>query len=474
MNSRFNNSQKNNNSELNEQSHSSLLQQQSNTTQNDNNNCNSNRIYPSNINVISNNQSTRFFDTFHSNQNYYFGMNQQSTYNNIMNRTGNYNDYYSSQYQRERNCYISPNYVNTVNDSQYKTTSRSNKSNKVNNKNYFQPQSKDIITFTSLDELKKELNKNDITLLQFIKTQKGSREMQKLLFKISTNDITVLINMLSTSIGELMKDKYGNYFCQKLIQNCSPEQRTEILKNVKSSFNEISCDTFGTHSLQVFVEISNMEKEQELLSQCIEQNIESLSCDQRGTHIVQKFFSSCSDEKLLSNIFKLLLKYFKHLVNDPHGVCVLIKALKNNHCDEEKKLIIKEIIKNGLEIIQNPFGNYIVQSLFNEHFDKEKELCMKLLNIVNENFFSLSMQKFSSNVVENSLKLNSREVLKKIIISTIEKGKMNSLIKNTYGNLVMEKLSKLLSEDDKEEIMREIESNGNEKTIHILRGILFK
>ena len=66
MNSRFNNSQKNNNSDLNEQSHSSLLQQQSNTTQNDNNNCNSNRIYPSNINVISNNQSTRFFDTFQS------------------------------------------------------------------------------------------------------------------------------------------------------------------------------------------------------------------------------------------------------------------------------------------------------------------------------------------------------------------------------------------------------------------------
>lgn len=468
MNSRFNNSQNDNTTELNEQSHSSSYKPTVNTIQEDNSNVYFNRMYTSTINAITNNQSTRFFDTFHSNQNHY----------HTMNRTGNYNDYYSPQYpnQGEMNIpfsYLNPNYVNTLNKNEsFNKAIRSNKSTKVNNNNYFQSSFKD--TFTTLDELKKELNKNKITIIQFIKTQKGSREMQKFLFKISTNDITALINMLSTSIGELMKDKYGNYFCQKLIQNCSPEQRTEILKSVKTSFNDISCDTFGTHSLQVFVEISNMENEQELLSQCIEQNLESLSCDQRGTHIVQKFFSSCSDEKLLSNIFKNLLKCFKHLVNDPHGVCVLIKALKNSHCHKEKRLLINEVISNGLEIIQNPFGNYIVQSLLNDHFDKEKDICMKLLDIVNENFFSLSMQKFSSNVVENSLRLNSKESLKKIMLSMIENGKINSLIKNTYGNLVMEKLSKLISDEEKEKIMNEIETKESEKTINLVRGILFK
>ena len=34
---------------------------------------------------------------------------------------------------------------------------------------------------------------------------------------------------------------------------------------------------------------------------------------------------------------------------------------------------IRRVIKNSLEIIQNPFGNYVVQTLFNEHFENEKD-----------------------------------------------------------------------------------------------------
>ena len=112
--------------------------------------------------------------------------------------------------------------------------------------------------------------------------------------------------------------------------------------------------------------------------------------------------------------------------------------------------------------------------MLNEHFEKEKEKCMKILNIINENFFSLSMQKFSSNVVENSLRLNSIEVLKKNLINVIVNGKINSMLKNTYGNFVIEKLIHRLSSQDKEEIKKIVESNGNGKSNSVILRLLVK
>ena len=410
---------------------------------------------------------------------FFDGQTRTNAYNHI--NIDNYDNYVNTPFincnynQNNRGPSSNSIYLNN-NQYVYKNDkSQSRRYNQTNKKlNKGNKTESNEVVFNSLDDLFKELSKNNIPIVNFISTQKGSRDMQKLLYKLSPIDISSLIEKLSSSMTTIMEDKYGNYFCQKLIQNCSPEQRVEILKSVKDTFNEVSCHSFGTHSLQVLVEISNMENEQILLSQCIEQNMLSLSCNQRGTHIVQKFFSSCSNEKLLQNIYKIALSNFKELVNNPHGVCVLIRILKNNHCLKEKEMIIEEIIKNSLEIIQNPFGNYVVQSMLNEHFEKEKENCMKILSIINENFFSLSMQKFSSNVVENSLRLNSIEVLKKNLTNVIVNGKINSMLKNTYGNFVIEKLIHRLTIKDKEEIKEIVESNGNDKSNSVILGLLLK
>lgn len=438
------------------------------------------------------NNNDKFYDTFspwekYQQYNYYYQQKgnhpffdgQNRIYNpinidNYVNKPLNCNYNQNNRGNSDNSIYLSSNqYNNIYRDEQLQNKKFNNKqtNRKINKGN---KQESNEVMFNSLEELLKELSKNNIPLINYISTQKGSREMQKLLYKISPNDISSLIEKLSLSMTLIMEDKYGNYFCQKLIQNCSPEQRVEILKSVKDSFNEVSCHPFGTHSLQVLVEISNMETEQALLSDCIEHNLLFLACNQRGTHIVQKFFSSCSDEKLLQNIYTIVLANFKELVNNPHGVCVLIRILKNNHCLKEKQMIIDEIIKNSLEIIQNPFGNYVVQSMLNEHFEKEKDNCHKILNIINDNFFSLSMQKFSSNVVENSLRLSTIEVLKKNLINVIVNGKINSMLKNTYGNFVIEKLIHQLSNEDKKEIKELVESNGNDKSNSVILGLLSK
>lgn len=59
--------------------------------------------------------------------------------------------------------------------------------------------------------------------------------------------------------------------------------------------------------------------------------------------------------------------------------------------------MITDIAINSLEIIQNPFGNYAIQHIVDEWGpSKAKEI----FDIIISNIVSLSMQKFSSNVIE--------------------------------------------------------------------------
>ncbi len=67
----------------------------------------------------------------------------------------------------------------------------------------------------------------------YARSQKGSRNLQKLLNKISPEELDVILEKIKKKFAELMTDIYGNYFCQKLIQCCSAEQRMFILRNVK-------------------------------------------------------------------------------------------------------------------------------------------------------------------------------------------------------------------------------------------------
>ena len=82
------------------------------------------------------------------------------------------------------------------------------------------------------------------------------------------------------------------------------------------------------------------------------------------------------------------------------------------------------------------------------------------------------MQKFSSNVVEKSLRLKSIEVLKHNLINVIVNGKINSMLKNTYGNFVIEKLIHRLSYQDKEKKKKIVEKNRNGKSNSVILTLL--
>ena len=315
--------------------------------------------------------------------------------------------------------------------------------------------------------IKKMLNMSDYSLCNFLKNQKDSREAQNALTNMKENEVEQLINKLKNYISEVTIDKYGNYFTQKLIQICVPSQRLKIIQNINTRFVEIANNSFGTHPLQSLMEIINMPEEKKLILKYILGNETILSFDSRGTHILQKFISNTKDEdryELNINILNLIDK----LIVDISGVCVLIKLIKHS----KDKIILEKIanyISNNepLFFIQHPYANYAVQILIMNPV--ALPFCNKIIETIVNNYLSLSMQKFSSNVVENCIKYADEKSVKKIYNAIIDQEKIESLLNNNYGNYVLEKLIERLNREDKIKLAKKIEKFGKNK---ILSGCL--
>ena len=128
-----------------------------------------------------------------------------------------------------------------------------------------------------VESIQSLMNNINLDFCEFVKTQKGSRILQKLLNKILPNELDLILEKIKDNFSDLMTDTYGNYFCQKIIQSCSAEQRIFILKNLKKVFTSISCHPSGTHAIQTLIEIINMPGEEELVKECVKDNILKLS-----------------------------------------------------------------------------------------------------------------------------------------------------------------------------------------------------
>lgn len=137
-----------------------------------------------------------------------------------------------------------------------------------------------------------------------------------------------------------------------------------------------------------------------------------------------------------------------------NGICLVKKFIGNNHLKENKSRIIQIISDNCLEISQNPFGNYVIQYLFEEWNINDYPT---IIEILINNITSLSIQKFSSNVSEKIIDYLPNDKRKELIKELFVPNKLMAILKNKYGRFVLKKVSKSLTNEEKEELKPVIE-----------------
>jgi hypothetical protein len=77
---------------------------------------------------------------------------------------------------------------------------------------------------------------------------------------------------------------------------------------------------------------------------------------------------SCVDEDKRNYINNQIIANLLKLVLDANGICIAKSFIAGNFSLDIRKRTLEAIIVNCLEILQNPFGNYVIQEVFEVKF----------------------------------------------------------------------------------------------------------
>lgn len=252
-----------------------------------------------------------------------------------------------------------------------------------------------------------------LNYLKLATDQFGCRFLQKKLE--SNSDIEsdlvrdLMFDQIKGSFLNLILDPFGNYLIQKLCEFLTTAQKTFLIESIYPHVLKISINQYGTRSLQKIIDTVDNEQQIDLIIRGFSQEFTSIEQvvtlinDLNGNHVIQK----C--------IFKFPSTKFGFIINaiiendniitistHKHGCCVLQKLL--NVCTLEQICTISwKIIQYLSGLINDQFGNYIIQFLLDIK-ELDYYLLNEMFNKLHNELIQLSCLKFSSNVIEKFIK----------------------------------------------------------------------
>ena len=297
-------------------------------------------------------------------------------------------------------------------------------------------------------------NKLQHNFVNIIKTHRGSRIFQNYLKNTHSDIIHQIFQEINPSLKELIIDPYANYFCKRFFNFLNQKDKIDFLLSISNSLTKLSINNIGTYPIQGIIEQIGSKNEKKIIINGIKDSINELCFDTYGTHVLEKIIS-CFEEEFTGFIFDFVEKNFLNLSNHINGICIVKKILSLTYkkdIHDKLKNIIKE---NAFNLIQHSYGNYVIQVII-ETWDLNE--IMEILSIFKNKYTILSMSKYSSNVVERCIEKNNI-ILKEYIKEICDNGRIAEIMKNNFGNYVIQKALKLSLNEDKKKLAFEVERN---------------
>src|SRR5690606_2697888 len=110
-------------------------------------------------------------------------------------------------------------------------------------------------------------------------------------------------------------------------------------------------------------------------------------------------------------IYDVVAMHCLHVATHRHGCCVFQRCIDHGTASQKKQLI-EQIRVNSVTLVQDPFGNYVVQYALDQEFP---DLAADLIEQFQGQIYELAKQKFSSNVVEKCVKIGNSSCVKKVM-----------------------------------------------------------
>ncbi|XVE93119.1 hypothetical protein REPUB_Repub01dG0162700 [Reevesia pubescens] len=138
--------------------------------------------------------------------------------------------------------------------------------------------------------------------------------------------------------------------------------------------------------------------------------------------------------------------YIYLIAKDQHG-CRFLQRLFDEGTQQDVHIIFKEIIDHVVELMMNPFGNYLMQKLLEVCNEEQR---MQILLMVTEEpgqLVRISLNTHGTRVVQKLIETLKTWQQISLVISALEPGFL-SLVKDLNGNHVVQRCLQCLSSED--------------------------
>ncbi|KAH7370544.1 armadillo-type protein, partial [Rhexocercosporidium sp. MPI-PUGE-AT-0058] len=265
------------------------------------------------------------------------------------------------------------------------------------------------------------------------KDQHGCRYLQKKLEDRNPEQVHMIWLETNQHVIELMTDPFGNYLCQKLLEYCNDEERTVLIQNAASELVRIALNQHGTRALQKMIEFISTPGQIQTIIGALRYRVVELIQDLNGNHVIQKCLNKLSSVDA-QFIFDAVGTHCVDVGTHRHGCCVLQRCIDHASGDQ-KAWLIRQISDNAYVLVQDPFGNYVVQYILdlNEPIFTEPLVAMFAGRVP-----QLSKQKFSSNVIEKCLRCAQEPSKDMLIEEMLQPAELDRLLRDSFANYVIQ------------------------------------
>ncbi|KAG8049761.1 hypothetical protein GUJ93_ZPchr0009g1041 [Zizania palustris] len=287
-------------------------------------------------------------------------------------------------------------------------------------------------------------------IVKYSSDQNGSRFIQQKLENCTTEEKALLFAEILPRALSLMTDVFGNYVIQKLFESGSPQQRRDLADKLAGHVFPLSLHMYGCRVIQKALEVIDLEHKIGLVHE-LDGHVLRCILDQNGNHVIQKCIE-CIPLEHIGSLLSSLQGQIAKLSLHPYGCRVIQRTLEQ--CSKDSEGIIDEILQSACNLAQDQYGNYVMQHILENGNDHERG---QIITKLAEQVVSMSQNKYASNVIEKCFKHGDgagRDLLIKAILEQTESNNcLLMMMKDKYGNYVIQKILETCNEHQKEALL---------------------
>lgn len=270
-------------------------------------------------------------------------------------------------------------------------------------------------------------------IYELCKDQHGCRYLQKKLEERNADQVHMIWLETNQHLIELMTDPFGNYLCQKLLEFCNDDERTVLIQNASQDMVRIALNQHGTRALQKMIEYVSTPQQVHLIIEALRFRVVELIQDLNGNHVIQKCLNKLTSADA-QFIFEAVGNNCIEVGTHRHGCCVLQRCI-DHATGDQKPWLIGRITEHARILVQDPFGNYVVQYIIDLN---EPSFTEPVVAMFQGCISQLSRHKFSSNVIEKCLRCSQAPSRDMIVEELLVPQEMERLLRDSFANYVIQ------------------------------------